>query len=138
MCMQTHFGLCCSVLQLERQVSILLGDHEQHMLSILNGFKATNEQVYGPVLARREGRRCVLNGLVTGSSPRGDHEGATVCVLPDTLWPPYRLIFNGSYCTAEGHFCQYSIHVCRNGQVKALTYGKIMSMNLNAIDFWID
>ena len=23
-------------------------------------------------------------------------------------------------------------------QVKALTYGKIMSMNLNAIDFWID
>ena len=45
MCMQTHFGLCCSVLQLERQVSILLGDHEQHMLSILNGFKATNEQV---------------------------------------------------------------------------------------------
>ena len=33
---------------------------------------------------------------------------------------------------------QYSIHVCRNGQVRALTYGKIMSMNLNAIDFWID
>ena len=32
-------------------------------------------------------------------------------------WPPYRLIFNGSYCTAEGHFCQYSIHVCRGGQV---------------------
>jgi hypothetical protein len=27
------------------------------------------------------------------------------------------------------------VHV---GQVKALTYGKIMSMNLNAIDFWID
>jgi hypothetical protein len=27
-------------------------------------------KVYGPVLARREGRRCVLNGLVTGSSPR--------------------------------------------------------------------
>jgi hypothetical protein len=75
---------------------------------------------------------------VTGSSPRGDHEGAVICILPDTLWPPYRLIFNGSYCTAEGHFCQYSIHVCRNGQVKALTYGKIMSMNLNAIDFWID
>jgi hypothetical protein len=37
--------LSCRVLQLERQVSILLGDHEQHMLSILNGFKATNEQV---------------------------------------------------------------------------------------------
>lgn len=126
------------VLQLERQVSILLGDHEQHMLSILNGFKATNEQVYGPVFARREGRRCVFNGLVTGCSPRGDHEGAVICILPDTLWPPYRLIFNGSFCTAEGHFCQYSIHVCRNGQVKALTYGKIMSMNLNAIDFWID
>lgn len=35
-------------------------------------------------------------------------------------------------------FWQYSIHVCRNGQVRALTYGKIMSMNLNAIDFWID
>ena len=185
-------------------------------------------QVYGPVFARRVGRRCVFNGLITGmreceregerekreshthkrggntgSSPRGDHEGAVICVLPDTLWPPYRLIFNGSYCTAEGHFCQYSIHVCRNGQVctvfvcqfcacllcvrvqcfvcvfvcvlcatadtltnvthdmfnlchtrtnththvhlvcqhtqvKALTYGKIMSMNLNAIDFWID
>ena len=29
-----------------------------------------------------------------------------ICVLPDTLWPPYRLIFNGSYCTTEGHFCQ--------------------------------
>ena len=56
-------------------------------------------------------------GKNTGSSPRGDHEGAVICVLPDTLWPPYRLIFNGSYCTAEGHFCQYSIHVCRNGQV---------------------
>ena len=27
-------------------------------------------QVYGPVFARREGRRCVFNGLVTGSSPR--------------------------------------------------------------------
>jgi len=26
----------------------------------------------------------------------------------------------------------------RARQVKALTYGKIMSMNLNAIDFWID
>ena len=126
------------VLQLERQVSILLGDHEQHMLTILNGFKATSEQVYGPVFARRVGRRCVFNGLVTGSSPRGDQEGAVICVLPDTLWPPYRLIFNGSYCTAEGHFCQYSIHVCRNGHVKALTYGKIMSMNLNAIDYWID
>ena len=27
------------------KVSILLGDREQHMLTILNGFKATNEQV---------------------------------------------------------------------------------------------
>ena len=27
------------------KVSILLGDREQHMLTILNAFKATNEQV---------------------------------------------------------------------------------------------
>jgi len=135
---ERNTSLEARVLQLERQVSILLGDHEQHMLNLQNGFKATNEPVYGPVFARREGRRCLFNGLVTGSSPRGDHEGALMLTLPDSLWPPYRLIFNGSYCTAEGHFCQYSIHVCRNGQVRALTYGKIMSMNLNAIDFWID
>eukprot|EP00961_Rhodomonas_salina_P255663 3455230-Rhodomonas_salina.1 len=41
----------------------------------------------------------------------------TLFVEPDDCrWPPYLLIFNGSYCTAEGHFCHYSIHVCRNGQ----------------------
>ena len=126
------------VLELERQVSFFLGDHEQHMLQLQDAFKATNEAVYGPVFARRAGRRCVFNGLVTGSSPRGDHEGALMLLLPATLWPPYRLIFNGSYCTAEGHFCSYSIHVCPTGHVKALTYGKIMSMNLNTIDYWTD
>lgn len=33
------------VLQLEGQVSILLGDHEQHVLSLLNGFKICEEHV---------------------------------------------------------------------------------------------
>jgi len=54
-------------------------------------------QVYGPVFARREGRRCVFNGLVTGSSPRGDQEGAVgyvKCTTPgreiNTFHPQHR------------------------------------------------
>ena len=46
----------------------------------------------------------------------------TNSLAPVCRWPPYRLIFNGSYCTAEGHFCQYSIHVCRNGQVLSFSH----------------
>jgi Holliday junction resolvasome RuvABC endonuclease subunit len=53
------------VLQLERQVSILLGDHEQHMLSILNGFKSTNEQVCSPVLLLRANTLCALTKAAT-------------------------------------------------------------------------
>jgi hypothetical protein len=34
-----------SDLTCHHKVSILLGDREQHMLTILNAFKATNEQV---------------------------------------------------------------------------------------------
>ena len=53
------------VLQLERQVSILLGDHEQHMLSILNGFKSTNEQVCSPILLLRANTLCTLTKAAT-------------------------------------------------------------------------
>jgi hypothetical protein len=100
------------------QVSLLQGDHEQHMLPLQEGFKAANEAAYGPVFARRAGRRCALHGVVTGGSGRGNREGALVAVLPPALWPPYRVVFNGSYCTAEGHFCGFSVHVCPTGQVR--------------------